>query len=64
MKDMKLVFEKIAELVQNNKVNDLTTDVSEDDNKENLNIQVKSSKRFVTVTEKEVRKRTCVRSTE
>ena len=64
VKDMKLVFEKIAELVQNNKVNDLTTDVSEDDNKENLNIQVKSSKRFFTVTEKEVRKRTCVRSTE
>ena len=54
---MKLVFEKMAELFHDKKI-------SEDDDKENLNIQVKSSKRFSEVPEEEVRKRTCLRSTE
>jgi len=64
VKDMKLVFEKMAELFQDSKENDLIKEISEDDNKENLNIQVMSSKRFSEVPEKEVRKRTCIRSTE
>ena len=54
---MKLVFEKIAELSSATKVNE---ENSEDENKENLNIQVKSTKRFSEVSEKEVRKRTCI----
>ena len=54
---MKLVFEKIAELSSVTKVNE---ENSEDENKENLNIQVKSTKRFSEVSEKEVRKRTCI----
>ena len=54
---MKLVFEKIAELSSVTKVNE---ENSEDENKENLNIQVKSTKRFSEVPEKEVRKRTCI----
>jgi len=57
VKDMKLVFEKIAELSSVTKVNE---ENSEDENKENLNIQVKSTKRFSEVSEKEVRKRTCI----
>ena len=56
---MKLVFEKMAELFQDSKEND----ISEDDNKENLNIQV-NSKRLSEVPDKEDRKRTCIRSTE
>lgn len=76
VKDMKLVFEKMAELFQVNKVIDcqesnkenyevdLTKEISENENKENLNIQIKSSKRFSEVSEKEVRKRTCLMSTE
>ena len=58
VKDMKLVFEKMAELFQG----------AEDDNKEN--IQVKSSKRVSEVHEVpeknmlEARKRTCIRNIE
>ena len=63
---MKLVFEKITELFQvkeNDRENyeaGLIKEISEYDDKENLNIQVKSSKRFSEVSEKEVRKRTCI----
>ena len=68
VKDMKLVFEKMAELFQAAKVNDLIKETSEDDNKEN--IQVKSSKRVSEVYEVpeknmlEARKRTCIRNIE
>ena len=68
VKDMKLVFEKMAELFQAAKVNDVIKETSEDDNKEN--IQVKSSKRVSEVYEVpeknilEDRKRTCIRNTE